>query len=125
MSDPITNAAVVGVTTVTIAATVPATTYWLGAAPAAVILALVGALVAAMWQDDFNQPRKTWGGILFGMLIGGWATPAVLDLLVTHEYLNKISAENMLRFLPISLGAAVPLVGAPLLEKLRKWLGAS
>lgn len=107
------------------AASTAVTAVVLGASPEAIVLGFMGALAASLWQADFDQPRKTYGGIAFGMLLGGWGTPAATDYALHQNWIGHITADNLKLAMPILIGASIPLIGAPLLAKLRSWLGPS
>lgn len=122
MSEP---AATIAVNTaVSAVVTTAAGHYILGASPDAIALGFMGALAASFWQADFDQPKKTYGGIAFGMLLAGWGTPAATDYAQHAHWISHITAENIRRVMPIIIGASIPLIGAPVIQRLREWLGA-
>lgn len=96
----------------------------MGASTNAIVLGFIGAFAATMWMGEFDQPKKTYGGIAVGMLLAGWGTPAATDFALAHEVISKISAENIKLLMPLVIGASIPLFGAPLVAMLRRWLGA-
>lgn len=82
---------------------------FLGAAPEAFVLGLIGAFAVCAWQDAFDKPRKTYAGIFLTMLIAGYGSPAVADA-ISH-YFVFLTKENLFFILPLLIGVIVPILG--------------
>lgn len=82
---------------------------FLGAAPEAFALGLVGAFAVCAWQESFDQPRKTYAGIFLAMLVAGYGSPAAVAT-ISH-YFPFLSADLLLYAMPLAIGVLVPVIG--------------
>ncbi|HKF94121.1 MAG TPA: hypothetical protein VKB96_05880, partial [Gammaproteobacteria bacterium] len=79
MAEPITHAAAIGGAAYVSGQTVALyhNGQFMGAAPEAFILGLLGAFLVCAWQEGFDKPKKTYAGIGLAMLMAGYGSPAV------------------------------------------------
>lgn len=84
----------------------------LGAEPATLILAMLGAVGATMYVDVLNDLKRTYGAILLSTLIGGYGTPAALavsDIYIKRNNLD-IPIQTLVSLAPLLSGAAVVIL---------------
>jgi uncharacterized membrane protein YeaQ/YmgE (transglycosylase-associated protein family) len=126
MAEPLSHSAIIGLTAYTTGQTlalhaqqnVPEASFLLfGASPEAFILGLIGAFAVCAWQDDFDNPRKTYAGIFLAMLLAGVGSPAAATVVTNH--VGYIKESQLLYILPLLIGVLVPVVGPSIFRWLK------
>lgn len=102
MTEPVVQTAVV-------CGTLYVSCHALGAEPAALVLAMLGAVGATMFVDALNDLKRTYGAVLLSTLLGGYGAPAALaltDLYVKRKGID-FPVQTLTLLAPLMGGAAI------------------